>query len=127
MAELHTIDLGDFSEEYADGWVKIRAKRGFSTWQKVNGAGVGVRIGDENTALMDPLGLALVVFGTSIVAWSLTDAEGQSLHVSPSGFQHEDFDPDLGEWLFKTIEDFYQSQRKTPDELKDSAPDSTES
>lgn len=125
----HRIELADFNEDrYAGGFVDIHDRRGWADQQKIEGKGlraIPMSGSDLDNLNADNIELEITLYGrglevlrTAVVAWSLTDAEGQPLPANARGFNHADFPPDVGEWIVERIDAFYAAQRRTEEEAK---------
>lgn len=116
----HKIILSEYDSDL-DGHVVIKAKRSWKARQILDGARFLARPGGGNDET--PLDLAANVFGyrraileTAVVEWTLKDAEGKPLPASRAGFEHDDFDPDLGDWIVDAIEAYYEGLKRPPEE-----------
>lgn len=124
MANVERINLGDFdAERYPAGWVDVRTKRGFHVERKIRDAQMkivpkpGVDL-DELSAstvdlIFDGADAGTRTLEAHVIAWTLTDDAGAALPVSRAGFESEDFDADLGEWLIERIEEIVKAHRRS--------------
>lgn len=137
MSNMERIDLGEFDERYAGGFVDVKVKRPFSVHRKIEGAMLrvspkpGVSLdelrSEDVDLVMSPLDRSLAVLQWHVVAWSLQDDAGEALPVGRAGVLHEDFDADLGDWIEERIEQLVESRRRSVEERKTLAGPSTES
>lgn len=119
--QTHTLEI---PEHLGGGTVQIRAKRGWGAAQRIEGAGVVIRPGDNGTdatAIVDGQAKGLAILESSIVSWSLP------IPADRKGFLSDDFDEDLGDWLVDAIEDYYKSLRRSEEEVKTAAAPSMDS
>ena len=70
----------------------------------------------------DPIETTVAIIESSVVAWSLVDAEGEPLPLGRAGVTHEDLRPQVMAQLVDAIEDYERSQQIPEAELKTSAP-----
>lgn len=112
---------------YPGEWVDIRARRSWAARQRVDAATIGQSqvVGNELRVMPDLMARALAMLEEAVVAWSLRDASGEPLPVGRGGFQHDDFDEHLGDWLVRAVEAYYDGQRRGQDERKNSGGPST--
>lgn len=113
MAEPHRIEIPpQFGLDGA--YVHIKPKQSWSARNRLDAtrytwkAGVG---GDDVS--INVAAYTLAVLETAIVSWQgVIDAEGKPLPASRAGYMHDDFDPDLGDWLVDAISAHYAAQRR---------------
>ncbi len=125
--EPHRIDI---PEEYGGGFVEIKAKRSWKDSNKIAGAGFRIRQGvtqDEIQAAqaegrmadlmeMDTHGRLSAPLETAIV--------GASENVKPAGMtvrawlDSEELDEDVGDFLIKAVDEYYESRARTAEERK---------
>jgi hypothetical protein len=119
----HRIDLGEFRDDYANEWVEIRARRGWARAKEIEASAVELRPDPLNPGeakvTIDLLKHDLLKLEGSIVAWSL------DMPATSQGFRSDEFEEALGEWLVNRIDAFYASRRRTDEERKISAGNST--
>ena len=113
---------------YPDGWVDIKDARSWADSTRIDSASLQMTPasnGAEMQVRADLLARGLKVLETAVIAWSLTDDAGAPVPATPSGFQSDALDADLGEWLLDQIEAHYAAQRRTQEARKNSAAPST--
>ena len=131
--DIKRINLEDFDDDrYPGGWVDVKEKRPYSAARKIESAALRVvpQSGSDFDNLststvefaVDNLAQGLAVLEWHVVAWSLTDDEGVAIQPNVSGFMHEDFDDDLGEWLTAQIDTIVDSRRRSKSRLAESRP-----
>ena len=111
----HRIDLAEFdAERYPDGSVEIRERLSWKQRTDFDMAGLttdarGVfrAVGLNSAQIWDRVVRQMEI---AIVRWSLP------LPVDRSGFEHEDFEAELGDWLLARIRVHFDSQRRTPEQ-----------
>jgi len=121
----HTINLGDFDEEYAGKTATIRYRRSWAGQQRVDGAGARATQDPASgnttqTLVVDMLERAIAQLETSLIEWDLP------FPINKRGFMHDDFDGDLGEWLIEQIEAHYESTARGKADGSTSVDDSME-
>ena len=119
----YRISLDTFSEErYPGGWAEIKGRRSWADSKRIDSASVSMTApgaGSEMFMRADLLGRGIAILESAIVAWSLP------IPPTRAGFESDDFDDDLGEWLIDQIDAHYASERRTTDARKNSAAPST--
>lgn len=125
--QTHRIEIPERFNLGPGAHVVIREKRSWSAQQRVDQAGLRVKPSAEDARkvesfIADVLERGLAVLETAIVSWEgVRDARGVALPASRAGYLHEDFDPDLGDWLVDGIEAWYAAQRRTEEAGKAAA------
>lgn len=122
--ETERIDLGDFSQEYAGGWVEVRTRLSYRQKQIVDNHRQPRVVRDVATGAVREAGLDFLAFGMalleqSVVAWDgVKDRHGKPLPANRTGYEHDDFDGDLGDWLVDRISAIHEAHRRSPEERK---------
>lgn len=123
--DTHRIDI---PEEFGGGYVDIKAKRSWKDSNKIAGAGFRIRQGvtqEEITAAqqegrmadlmeMDTHGRLSAPLETAIVA---TDRKPDGVSVR-QWLDSDDMDEDLGDYLIKEVDAYYESRTRTAEERK---------
>lgn len=125
----YRIDLGECGPEWSGQWVDIRERRSWAARQRIDAATLGGSrlVGTELQVVPDLVARAMAVLAEAIVGWSLVDSSGSPLPAGREGFEHEDFDEQLGDWLVRYIESHYDGHRRGADGRKNSVEPSTPS
>lgn len=103
-------------DELGGGWVEIREKRSWADVKKIDQEAIhweGGTDGKEAIGKMDLLEQGIAKLESAVVRWSLTDENGSTIPPNRGGFVHEDFDPELGDWLIDQIDAFYAGRSRS--------------
>ena len=117
---MHKLDIPD---ELGAGWVEIHEKLSWSQAKSIEGKALRMRakpgadienMRDEDV-IMEPDVLAggIAKLDTYVTRWSLCDDAGKPLPVGRRGFTHADFDPDVGDWIIKASDEYYEDLRRS--------------
>lgn len=100
----------------AGAYITIKPRESYGMRNRVQGAGLVIRtntVGATGEVTADVLERGLAVLGTAVLSWhGIVDGDGRPIPVSRAGFLHDDFDPDLGDWLVDAITAHYESQKR---------------
>ncbi len=127
--DTHRIDIPERFGCAPGAHVTVRARRSWAARQRVDSAGVKIIPdrdgGTQHEGRIDALARGLAVLETAVLSWEgVRDAEGKPLPASRAGYVHEDFDPELGDWLVDAIDAVYAANSlsgKVPSEAPQSS------
>lgn len=97
------------------GWVEIKPKRSWADVKRIDQEVVRWETNEagEQVGKMDLLEQGLAKLASAVVTWSLTDENGSAIPPDRGGFVHEDFDPELGDWLVEQIDAYYAGRSRS--------------
>lgn len=102
--------------ELGGGWVTIKEKRSWADVKRIDQQAVkweGMGSDREVVGKMDLLEQGIAKLEASVLDWSMTDENGSKIPPDRGGFVHEDFDPELGDWLVEQIDAYYAGRSRT--------------
>lgn len=133
LTSIERISLADFDAFYEGEWVDINPKRPYSAARRIEGA--AMRVVPQPDAdldalssstvdiILDPEAQGYAVLTWHVKAWSLRDEGGAALPADLTGFRHEDFDDELGDWLVDRIGEIVAARRRSKRRLAQSQPE----
>ena len=131
----HTIDLRKFGADYADHTVTIKDCMSARMQGLIDGAGVSARAegaderstrrqrraesGGQMSMQIDTWEKSLVYMEVCVVEWTVTDSGGRLLPATRKGYEHDDFDAPLMEFILDEMDAHYDSLTRTEGERLD--------